>query len=227
MAQVDFKNMKKSWKTPVQLQQEDLVRARVKSNRRAEAMREFPGDIRRSMVAEDSGVANYLISQDDFCKRKEFAPATGKPDFDSTAHFFDEDKFYSANPPSPPVDEEKKEGSTPIDDDQFLRLDQSKLPIELYDSSHYQEKDKSPAEWLESNSGASALKYDGKEWKWRSVRVDSYDEENKAFAVTFLPSNVTKNVTRLNLKFDEEDEAAWERVSICVKLFLRPSYPTH
>ena len=162
-----------------------------------------------SNIAADSAVAQFVSSQSDFCKRKDFAPATGKPDFDNTMAFFEEDAYYKAKPPSPP--ETNGPSTATLDDPKFLRLDLSKLPLETFDAAEFLEKDKSPEEWLEVCPSGSAAKFDGKEWKWRKVRVDSYDKTTVKYNITFLPSKQTKQVSRLNLLFDSEDKVFWER----------------
>jgi hypothetical protein len=102
---VDSKNMRKSWKTEAQKSAEELAAERVKRNRRPQAMRQYPGDIRQSSVPADSSVAMFLSTQKDFCPRKDFASASGKLDYDPDAPFFAEDKNYKAaeDLPPPPV----------------------------------------------------------------------------------------------------------------------------
>jgi len=145
---------------------------RVRLNRKPEPAREYPGQIRMSTIPADSSVAQYVSSQPDFCKRKDFSPAKNKPDFDNTLPFFADDAFYTTQPPPAPEDEEEKKTAPSLDDDRFLRLDISKLPLEMFDSAEFEEKDKTPNEWINSCPSGAAAKFDGKEWKWRKVRRD-------------------------------------------------------
>ena len=207
--------MRKSWKTQTQLHTEATAKERVARNRQPEPVKKYPGSIRRSQVPADSAVAKYVSSQSDFCARKDFAAASGKLDFDDTAEFFQEDKFYrNPNelplPPSSAASGTNSVGKT-LTDPRFLRLDESKLPADLFDDDEFSDKDRSPAEWLESKTAASAAKFDGVAWKMRKCSVDSYDAETKMFTITFVPSNVTKRVSRMNLLFDGEDKAFWDR----------------
>ncbi|GMH99793.1 hypothetical protein TrVE_jg2105 [Triparma verrucosa] len=209
-ARVDYKNMKKAWKTEEQKQIEEESRLRVLRNRLPESSKPFPYSIRQSTIAADSSVALYVSSQPGFCERKDFAKAEGKEDFNPEGKFFEEDEYWKVKPPDVPEEGNNKSAAT-TDDPNFLRLDISKLPLELFDGAEFLEKDKSPEEWLSSCPEGSAAKFDGKTWKWRKVKVDSYDEETKKYSVTFIPSNTTKLVSRMNLLFDSEDKAFWER----------------
>jgi len=164
--------MRKSWKTNEQVNEEELAMERVRLNRKPEPAREYPGQIRMSTIPADSSVAQYVSSQPDFCKRKDFSPAKNKPDFDNTLPFFADDAFYTTQPPPAPEDEEEKKTAPSLDDDRFLRLDISKLPLEMFDSAEFEEKDKTPNEWINSCPSGAAAKFDGKEWKWRKVRRD-------------------------------------------------------
>ena len=81
--------------------------------------------------------------------------------------------------PLPPFEEEENEV---LSNEHFLRLDESKLPIETFDSMEYEEKDKDPHEWLRLGKDLKtgevhgfAAFYVNAGWKWRKCKVLSYD----------------------------------------------------
>ena len=100
-----------------------------------------------------------------------------------------------------------------LDDDLFLRLDQSKLPpLDFFDTvGKGDEEDLPPQEWITSGSKASAAIFNGDSWNWVPVVVDSYNDESRKYRVTFSDRKLSKFVSRLNLLFDDEDGSAWER----------------
>ena len=91
-------------------------------------------------------------------------------------------------------------------DDQYLKLDQSKLPLEIFDDIELASLDKSPQEWLDSHSLGKTPWFENGSWVWRPVQIYSYNEEEKMFQVQFIPDGITKMVSRLNLQFDKEDK---------------------
>lgn len=93
---------------------------------------------------------------------------------------------------------------------EYLKIDQSKLPLEMFDDVELEELDKSPEEWLKSGSTASTPYYHNGEWIWRPVAVKSYNPSSQEFEVHFLPNGITKFVKRLNLQFDLEDAAKFK-----------------
>ena len=96
-------------------------------------------------------------------------------------------------------------------DKQYLKLDQSKLPLEIFDDIELASLDKTPEEWLDTHSMAKTPYYQGNEWVWRPVQVYKYDAEIKSFEVQFIPDGITKWVTRLNLQFDKEDKKLFKQ----------------
>lgn len=92
----------------------------------------------------------------------------------------------------------------------FLKIDQSKLPIDMFDSLEYEESDKSPTEWLATSSKGSSPFFHMNKWIWRPVQVLSHDPVSKEFQVKFLPDGISKSVHRLNLRFDAEDAKRFE-----------------
>ncbi|RYG70357.1 hypothetical protein EON64_00405, partial [archaeon] len=117
-----------------------------------------------------------------------------------------------------PVDEEmpkeeKRELTSEelMRDPEYLKIDQSKLPLEMFDNVELEAADRSPQEWVRTGSNAQAPYYHCGEWIWRPVQVKQYDEASKEFVVTFLPNGITKQVQRLNLQFDQEDATKFKR----------------
>ena len=88
---------------------------------------------------------------------------------------------------------------------EYLKIDQSKLPLEIFDNVELEALDRSPTEWIKSGSTASTPFYHAGEWIWRPVAVKRYDAEKGEFEVHFLPNGILKKVKRLNLQFDLED----------------------
>ena len=106
----------------------------------------------------------------------------------------------------------------PVDDDlweaaagdrAFLKLDQAKLPLAMFDDHTYAEADRTPEEWVRSGSGAQALHFADQAWTWRRCRVLGYDAASQRFRIQFCPAGKTKRVGRLNIVFDGEDRARW------------------
>lgn len=87
----------------------------------------------------------------------------------------------------------------------FLKLDQSKLPIEIFDSLEYESIDKSPVEWLSiCSSGHTPFFHQGK-WHWREVEILGFHESSQKYHVKFNLDGIEKHVHRLNLRFNAED----------------------
>lgn len=88
---------------------------------------------------------------------------------------------------------------------EYLKIDQSKLPLEMFDNVELEALDKSPEEWLASKSTGTTPYYHGGEWIWRPVIVTQYFAETNEYEVKFHPNGILKRVKRLNLQFDIED----------------------
>ena len=102
------------------------------------------------------------------------------------------------------------------DDDEFLRLDQSKLPLELFDSSEYESH--TPEEWLAIGCGGLSPYYRDGRWRWEPCDVLDYDARSGRYLVQFHRSGKQKYVKRINLLFDAEDRATFcERLKFCLK----------
>jgi dynein heavy chain len=91
----------------------------------------------------------------------------------------------------------------------FLKLDQSKLPLEMFDNLEYESLDRSPEEWMMASRRGTIPFYDSGSWTWRSVQVLGYNTDTNEYHVQFSPDGAKKFVGRLNLRFDEEEESAF------------------
>ena len=87
----------------------------------------------------------------------------------------------------------------------FLLLNESSMPLEVFDNDIY--KTKTKEELLANcNTGKSPYFHDGK-WMWRKVNILGYDSESQRFQVQFTGvGGLSKNVKRLDLMFDCEDK---------------------
>ena len=91
----------------------------------------------------------------------------------------------------------------------FLKIDQSKLPLEMFDNLELADRDKSPSERLGGSRRGLTPFYEQGEWTWREVGVLDYDADKAVYQVQFLPNGPKKSVTRLNLLFAEEEEGTF------------------
>ena len=94
-----------------------------------------------------------------------------------------------------------------VHDSDFLLIDQSKLPLEMFDSIDYEDNDKSSEEWLSMSRKGYAPFFHMHSWMWREVNILGYKKETNEYEVQYLPDGIKKYVHRLNLRFSEEDEA--------------------
>ena len=90
-----------------------------------------------------------------------------------------------------------------VRDEDFLRIDQSRLPLELFDESG-ETPTISAGLVLACGRGRSPL-YDNGEWVWEHCTVSAYDEESQRFSIRFVKDGREKSVLRLSLVFDNED----------------------
>jgi dynein heavy chain len=99
-----------------------------------------------------------------------------------------------------------------LSDSNFLKVDESTLPIGDFDTVEAEEQDLAPEKWLEpKENGKPAtanVPYFRDGWKWRPCDVLSYDENTKQYTVQL--GSKTKGVSRLNICFDKENRAVWE-----------------
>lgn len=91
----------------------------------------------------------------------------------------------------------------------FLKIDQSKLPLDIFDNLEFASADKSPREWLSICKLGFTPFYSSGEWSWAKVIIHKYNEDTNDYHVQFSPNGSYKNVSRLNLRFEAENEAAF------------------
>jgi len=108
-------------------------------------------------------------------------------------------------------------------------LDNSKLPLEMFDDLFYQEHDKTPLGWIQLGEGrggtpARSPFYSGRAWSWEPCLVLSFDEEAETFVIRFpqAPDVPPKMVSRLSVLFDQEDPDMFHaRVAHCQEMRLK------
>jgi hypothetical protein len=91
-----------------------------------------------------------------------------------------------------------------------LKLDQSQLPLEIFDSAEAEARDRTPLQWLLSGSGAMVPFYSEGEWRWARCSVVNYLTDAQRFVVRLHADGREKHVKRFNLLFDAESRAEWE-----------------
>ena len=103
-----------------------------------------------------------------------------------------------------------------IPDEDFLRIDQSRLPLELFDEAA--ESDQACDELVSlCGTGKSPLYQDGA-WVWQKCKVVRYSAESQRFSIKFLEHQREKEVRRLGLAFDSEDfDEFSRRIESCRK----------
>eukprot|EP00945_MAST-04E_sp_MAST-4E-sp1_P004103 g4103.t1 len=94
--------------------------------------------------------------------------------------------------------------SNAVEDEDFLRLDMSKIPLDQFDDPDIFES-KSPNEWVDSNAPGKSPYYSNGGWSWKPCVVSAYDNADKKYTVTMGDDGRSKKVSRLNLQFDDED----------------------
>ena len=211
---VDANNRKMGWKTFATLEAEAAERLRRERAKRPESPRAFPYEVLQTDIFEDAPVATFAKMHGTHRNFK--APDATQPSF------YDDSDALLPLPPDP-LDADVEAMRQP---DAFLRLDQAQLPIETFDSQEFEEIDKSPEEWMatakpgkdgkdpfvpgfcayfvQNAKGAS-----GGTWRWRKAKIVAYDSSLKQFKVKM--GQKERMAARLNLRFAEEDEAAWNR----------------
>ncbi len=56
-------------------------------------------------------------------------------------------------------------------DPDYLKIDQSKLPLEIFDNIEFEQADLPPSEWLASRSNGKAPYFINGKWLWRPVEI--------------------------------------------------------
>jgi dynein heavy chain, axonemal len=93
----------------------------------------------------------------------------------------------------------------------FLRIDQSKLPLEIFDNLEYEAMDKPPSHWISSECHGYAPYYLSGKWLWRKVEILGYSEENGKYLIRFSEGSEPKYVHRMNLRMSLESESLFEK----------------
>ncbi|CAM9175434.1 unnamed protein product [Chrysoparadoxa australica] len=193
--------MQKDWKNSKQLQAEELERSRTKENRQPERVRLYPGGAQAPPIDVTGPVAEYARSHNtSAASLKRFGLSTQ----DLVGAGVAEAKQGSAAAAG-------SSSALGAASDTYLRLDQSKLPLEIFDCMENRATEKTPAEWIAEGCGGSAPFYEGGEWKWARCLVKSFDDKSQSYVVEFVGRNAPqKNVKRLNLLFASESKELWE-----------------
>ena len=180
---VDHNNVAKSVASPVKGSRPAPVRL-VKTTK-APPTRNYPGDMRK----QAQGTIKGAIYASELEREEELEMAR---------HYFQRPELTSEDL---------------MRDPDYLKLDQSKLPLELFDDIELQELDWTPQKWLRSSSKVTGKTpyFEGGEWVWRPCLVYGYDAEIKHFKVQYVPDGIHKTVHRLNLQFDKENEALFKQ----------------
>ena len=108
--------------------------------------------------------------------------------------------------------------------EEFLVLDNSDMPLEMFDNSTFEMH--TPEEWIALGQGvfigeyegtpASAPAYRNGEWVWVTCVVTKYDSAAQRYTVVFPDTGKSKQVKRLNLHFAAEpDSTFWGRRKWC------------
>ena len=122
--------------------------------------------------------------------------------------------------------------STRVRDPSFLKLDQSKLALDIFDDPGTYERlfhrGVTPKQWIakakeEGNVPIQATSpyYNGTEWTWTPCQVNTFESETEQFEVKFNVSGKerTKKVRRLSVMFDAEDSGLFQaRMKYCMNL---------
>jgi dynein heavy chain len=204
---VDHNNTPYRWKNKTTLDQETIAKEDRVRHKNLNGVKQFPGRLRKSKMA--------LRREAEERKRQEAAatrvamglPETSWPEPDLLA--------VESAPELPPRGEEDE--YDPFDDEAYLQLDQSKLPLHQFDSSEYEQH--SPEEWVaqcqKTNTGAFSPYWqnatDG--WVWMACQVLGYDPKSHNFALSFTLSDGStkaKHVQRIHVRFELENAVAFD-----------------
>jgi len=100
--------------------------------------------------------------------------------------------------------------NTIVYDADFLKIDQSKLPLEIFDNLEFEAMDKHPSEWIQSGCIGQTPFYHNQQWMWRDCVVLNYNDSLKQYEVQYIPDGIIKFVHRLNLKFAIENHVIFD-----------------
>ncbi|KAJ0395885.1 hypothetical protein P43SY_002016 [Pythium insidiosum] len=180
LTRVDHNNRPHRWKDMDVIMQELEQRSFQKMLKDAEPVRPFPGKLRKRI---------FNASDDD-----------DEQDGDS------EDAHHVAASPS---SSHAGHGRPSIDDDEYLKIDQSQFPLHLFDSDEFEMH--APTEWLGVCSTGFSPYYFKGDWRWRPCVVQSYDADKQKYLIQFHGSDRRKHVRRINLRFETESPEVFQR----------------
>ena len=84
--------------------------------------------------------------------------------------------------------------------------------MEIFDSLEYEAIDKAPEEWLAVHEPSGYCPYyQGGKWLWRKVEILGLNQETGKFSIRFNEEGTPKDVHRLNLRMNLEDEKLFEK----------------
>ena len=170
---VDHKNTPHRWKDQTTLRQEKMDQLQHLKYAIKEPVRPFPGVLKTAIKKKTPRVR--IVREQDI-------KSNG---LDKS----DDSELLSSNA----VDR--------LNTTQFLVLDISKFPLELYDDTSLETH--TATEWLAMSCLATAQYYVKGEWRWRPCTVTSYDEGSEKYTVVFNGMQHSKCIKRINLRFQE------------------------
>jgi dynein heavy chain len=180
---VDHNNVAVSLGSPKKNESSGAAVRLIKTTK-APPVRNYPGDLRKSQT----GTIKGAVYAEELEKEQELEMAK---------HYFQRPELTSEDL---------------MRDPDYLKLDQSKLPLEMFDDVELQALDKTPQQWLRTSTKVMGKTpyFENGEWVWRPCQVHGYDPEIKHFRVQYYPDGIHKTVHRLNLQFDEENETLFK-----------------
>lgn len=194
-ATVDHNNIPSHWKHQDQLDREHRNRERERQNRNPEDVKCFPGGVRATNISEAHPVAVFAKTRG---TRKRFVP-------DESAVVVDEPEtkqqdvavdleipadlepelvrmsLPESNAYSSAHTGNSRQEKPIVSEPNFLRIDQSTLPIEIFDSREFEDADRMLDEWVNDREKAIVPYFSDGNWKWRAAHVESFDADRKMF----------------------------------------------
>jgi hypothetical protein len=215
---VDHRNFRKDFKTQAALAQEAIAAARAAENRRPEPVRRYPQaaaewdsalqEAAGSMFGESlGGGARLPVPPGSTSGSVANGSAVGST---TSVTIVYEEGGAAARPDDAEDDADSDPTAANGSGNGRLKLDQSQLPLEIFDSAEAEARDRTPLQWLLSGSGAMVPFYSEGEWRWARCSVVNYLTDAQRFVVRLHADGREKHVKRFNLLFDAESRAEWE-----------------
>lgn len=114
-------------------------------------------------------------------------------------------------PESSPFDILKMSVEELMQQPDFLRIDQSKLPLEIFENLEYAAMDQPPSHWISSGCHGFCPYYLNGKWLWRKVEILEFSEDQKKYLVRYTEDSKPKYVHRMNLRMSIESESLFEK----------------